>query len=203
MPRNRSFNEDEVLYKIMWLFWEQGYEATNLGHLESVTSLPRTSLYNAFGNKADIFARILVLYHTVMEGHFAEITAEPEISSLVSVFEAMLDRESEAGSQFPLGCLMVGAASQRAVLEKRHIELVHNYRAMLVRRTRDILLANQESGLINATLNIDESSEFLVCVAWGALLTQCIDVGGQSVKSAVLTLKQTCANWCTEPSILA
>ena len=95
---------------------------------------------------------------------------------------------------------MVGAASQRAVLEKRHIELVHNYRAMLVRRTRDLLKANQDAGQIGAHVNVDESAEFLVCVAWGALLTQCIDVGGHSVQAALLTLKQTCANWYASPS---
>ncbi|WP_448556587.1 TetR/AcrR family transcriptional regulator [Thalassotalea montiporae] len=202
MPRNRSFNEEEVLYKIMWTFWEQGYEATNLGHLEAATSLPRTSLYNAFGNKADIFAQILSLYHRVMEGHFAEVTAKPTMNSLVSVFEAMLDRQSEEGKKFPLGCLMVGAASQRSVLEERHIELVHSYRSMLVSRAHDILKINQEAGEINANINVAESAEFLVCVAWGALLTQCIDTGGSSVQSAVATLKQTCINWCTSPSVL-
>lgn len=197
MPRNRSFNEDEVLYKIMWLFWEQGYEATNLGHLEAVTSLPRTSLYNAFGNKADIFARILSLYHQVMENHFAEITESESIDSLVAVFEAMLDRHSEEGANFPLGCLMVSAASQRSVLEERHIDLVHQYRAMLVNRAHNILKINQASGEVNASINVAESAEFLVCVAWGALLTQCIDTQGNCVQSAVATLKQTCANWCT------
>ncbi len=199
MPRNRSFDENEVLYKIMWLFWQQGYEATNLGHLEAATSLPRTSLYNAFGNKADIFARILGLYHQVMERNFAELTADPDVTKLVTVFEAMLDRHSESGAQFPLGCLMVGAASQRALLEPRHIDLVHNYRAMLVSRTESILSTSQQAGLIRADLNVAESAEFLVCVAWGALLTQCIDVGGNSVQSALLTLKQTCASWCTQP----
>ena len=202
MPRSRSFNEDEVLYKIMWLFWEQGYEATNLGHLEQVTSLPRTSLYNAFGNKADIFARILTQYHDLMESNFAEITARPDVASLVTVLETMLDRQSEMGSQFPLGCLMVGAASQRSLLEERHIELVHAYRAMLVRRVADILKTNQEKGAIIASLNIEESAEFLICVVWGALLTQCIDVAGNSVQSTIVTLKQTCANWCTSPSVL-
>lgn len=197
MPRNRSFNEEETLNKIMGLFWEQGYEATNISHLESITGLPRTSLYNAFGNKADIFALILSRYHQVMEGHFTALTAQPTMASLVTVFEAMLDRYSEAGAKFPLGCLMVGAASQRAVLEKRHIKLVHSYRAMLVQKSADVLKASQQSGAIDATLRVAESAEFLVCVAWGALLTQCIDVGGNSVQAALVTLKQTCESWCT------
>ena len=202
MPRSRSFDETSTLNKIMWLFWERGYEATNLNHLESATSLPRTSLYNAFGNKADIFARILTLYHQVMEGHISEITVEANMASLVAVFEAMLDRQSEVGAQFPLGCLMVGAASQRSVLEERHISLVQRYRAMLVEKARSILQQNQDLGLVNADLNVDDCAEFLVCIAWGALLTQCIDPEGSSVESATLTLRQTCASWCLSPSAL-
>lgn len=192
MPRSRSFNEEEVLTKIMCLFWEYGYETTNLGHMEAVTALPRTSLYNAFGNKADIFALILSVYHSVVESKFDELGEEPNIESLYLLFESMLNGDED----WPTGCLMVSTASHRSAIEDRHVELVQNYRAMLVDKTRDVLKINQDLGIINKTIDVGDSAEFLVCVAWGALLTQCISKDGQCVSAALKTLKRTCDSWC-------
>ncbi|MEM1404904.1 MAG: TetR/AcrR family transcriptional regulator [Pseudomonadota bacterium] len=56
MPRNRAFNQDEVVHKAMITFWRQGYSATSLKDLEHATGLTTGSLYNSFNGKEQLFA---------------------------------------------------------------------------------------------------------------------------------------------------
>jgi TetR/AcrR family transcriptional repressor of nem operon len=60
--RPRSFDVDRVLECAMHAFWRNGYGATGIAELEEVTGLGRQSLYGAFGDKEQLFARALDLY---------------------------------------------------------------------------------------------------------------------------------------------
>lgn len=62
MGRPREFDEDEVLERVMSLFWAQGYEATTMSHLLQATGLAKGSLYQAFGDKERLFLKALRRY---------------------------------------------------------------------------------------------------------------------------------------------
>lgn len=63
MARPRAFNENLALNSAMFLFWQQGYEATSMKDIESVTGLRPSSIYNTFGNKNTLFSLTLEHYH--------------------------------------------------------------------------------------------------------------------------------------------
>lgn len=46
----------------MLVFWKRGYERTSIQDLEGAMGLKRTSIYNAFGNKREIFQRVMACY---------------------------------------------------------------------------------------------------------------------------------------------
>src|SRR5690349_18547185 len=56
VARTRSFTTADAVRAARDQFWEHGYEATSLADLERVTGLNRSSLYQAFGNKRQLFA---------------------------------------------------------------------------------------------------------------------------------------------------
>ncbi|MGI9622551.1 MAG: TetR/AcrR family transcriptional regulator [Acidimicrobiales bacterium] len=60
--RPRTFDEEEVLDALTRLFWEQGYEATSVADISEVAGLNKSSLYNTFGSKQELFNRILERY---------------------------------------------------------------------------------------------------------------------------------------------
>ena len=60
--RPLEFEPDAVLDSAMRLFWTQGYEATSLELLEQETRLSRSSLYNTFGSKRELFERAMTRY---------------------------------------------------------------------------------------------------------------------------------------------
>ena len=53
--RPRNFDPDHVLDKVIDVFWELGYEASDTETLSRRTGLTKPSLYNAFGSKEDLF----------------------------------------------------------------------------------------------------------------------------------------------------
>jgi len=62
MPRPRTFDEDRAIDAAMRLFWTSGYEATSTQDLCEATGLGRSSIYNTFTSKRDLFDRALRRY---------------------------------------------------------------------------------------------------------------------------------------------
>jgi TetR/AcrR family transcriptional repressor of nem operon len=62
MPRPREFDETAALEAAVECFWRRGYEATSLRDLTASMGLTAPSLYNAFGDKEELFARALERY---------------------------------------------------------------------------------------------------------------------------------------------
>lgn len=70
--RPRGFEEDRVLEAVMNTFWEKGYEGTSLKDLCLITGLHKGSLYQAFGDKHQLFLKSLAYY---MERSFKDVAA--------------------------------------------------------------------------------------------------------------------------------
>jgi TetR/AcrR family transcriptional regulator, transcriptional repressor for nem operon len=62
MARPREFDEAVALEAAIECFWRRGYEATSLRDLTASMGLTAPSLYNAFGDKEELFARALERY---------------------------------------------------------------------------------------------------------------------------------------------
>ena len=70
--RPREFDEERVLEAAMNAFWNKGYEATSLAELCRVTGLNKGSLYQAFGDKHQLFMRAL---HHYADMEYREVMA--------------------------------------------------------------------------------------------------------------------------------
>ncbi|ALR20166.1 helix-turn-helix domain-containing protein [Sphingobium baderi] len=53
---------DAALDAAMREFWEKGYEGTSLSDLTAAMGIERPSLYRFFGNKDDLFRRVVERY---------------------------------------------------------------------------------------------------------------------------------------------
>ncbi|MEO0680492.1 MAG: TetR/AcrR family transcriptional regulator [Pseudomonadota bacterium] len=193
MPRPLGFDLDAARAGIMRVFWERGYAGASLGDLERATSLVRTSLYNSFGKKPEMFLESLRLYHDAMADRMDAAVKDRGVEALAEVVSAMIEGADETVGQ-PAGCLMVGAATQSGALEGRHLELVRAYRRMLVRTARDVLERDRASGRLVEGVDPDGAAELLVCAVWGALAAQCLGEGAPPTASAAF-LRTMIAGW--------
>lgn len=62
MARPPTFDRDDKIEEAMELFWEKGYEATSVQDLVDRLDLNRSSLYNAFGGKHELYLEALDRY---------------------------------------------------------------------------------------------------------------------------------------------
>ncbi len=62
MPRPKEFIPDEAIEKAMQVFWHKGYEATSMEDLLTAMDLNRGSLYDTFGDKRQLFLKVIDRY---------------------------------------------------------------------------------------------------------------------------------------------
>ena len=107
--RPRAFDVDDALDRALDVFWRQGYEGTALSDLTEAMGINRPSLYAAFGNKEQLFARVLDRY---VAGPAAFAAAALDLPRARDVVEALAYGAIEltAGTHTPHGCLNVRCA---------------------------------------------------------------------------------------------
>jgi Bacterial regulatory proteins, tetR family len=60
--RPRAFDPDAALERAMHVFWAKGYEGVSLSDLTRAMRINRPNLYAAFGNKEELFGKVLDRY---------------------------------------------------------------------------------------------------------------------------------------------
>lgn len=106
--RPLAFLPDAALEAAMRLFWERGFEATSLQDLERRMGLGRSSFYNSFGSKRELFERVLAEYERRGERTFIALEDGRLGLADAHAFFANLTERLSATPRRP-GCLMVNS----------------------------------------------------------------------------------------------
>jgi TetR/AcrR family transcriptional repressor of nem operon len=110
--RPREFDRDEVLDKVMMLFWEKGFEGTAMADIVVVSGLNKSSLYNTFGSKDELFGLVLDRYLELRKGMLTEyLVAGTRGLDDVEAFLAYVRSESQ-GEMGRMGCLAVNTSTE-------------------------------------------------------------------------------------------
>lgn len=72
MPRSKEFDYTEKLEVVRNLFWEKGYHATSMHDIVSSMKLNRSSIYDTYGNKHDLFLKCLSNYAVFKENQYTK-----------------------------------------------------------------------------------------------------------------------------------
>lgn len=109
MGRPKEFDVDEALCAALQVFWRRGYEGASLTDLTEAMGITRPSLYATYGNKEELFRKVLDRYE---QNHFcfvsdalAEPTAHRTIERLLKGYADVLTDPMN-----PPGCLGVNSA---------------------------------------------------------------------------------------------
>ncbi|WP_437224335.1 TetR/AcrR family transcriptional regulator [Planctomicrobium sp. SH661] len=107
--RPRAFDTDQALDAALHVFWEKGYEGTTLPDLTAAMGINRPSLYAAFGNKEDLFRKVIERYTQCTASHLNEALEEPTARDVVRKL-LLGSIQLITSSQNPKGCLLVQGA---------------------------------------------------------------------------------------------
>jgi AcrR family transcriptional regulator len=107
--RPRSFDPDAALERAMHVFWAKGYEGASLSDLTQAMRINRPSLYAAFGNKEELFRKVLDRYADGPLAYFSKALPAPKARNVIEqIFFGAAKMASDP--RFPSGCLMVQGA---------------------------------------------------------------------------------------------
>ena len=115
MVRPREFNAEDALERAMQLFWAKGYEATSLSDLTAAMGLSKSSLYDTFGSKHELFLAAMDRYNeTVAARRAAGVIdgAKDSRAGIAAVFAAFLDEMVGQGEK--RGCFVNNSAVELA-----------------------------------------------------------------------------------------
>lgn len=112
MARPRAFDEKQVLNAVRDQFWDAGYAATSLEDLMQVSGLGKGSLYAAFGDKRQLFLRVLHSYTDDSHAHLRKALGEAPraVDALRMLLEAPADDQPGAAAR--RGCLLANSTCE-------------------------------------------------------------------------------------------
>lgn len=107
--RPRAFEADAALEKAIVVFWEQGYDGASLADLTEAMGISRKSMYAAFGNKEELFHKVLLRYAAGPGGYTERSVHAPDARRVAS---DLLTGAALAATRpgMPTGCLGVRGA---------------------------------------------------------------------------------------------
>jgi AcrR family transcriptional regulator len=109
LGRPRAFDPDAALERAMHVFWAKGYEGAALSDLTRAMRINRPSLYAAFGNKEQLFRKVLDRYANGPLAYFRKALAAAKARDVIE--QIFFGAARMAGDpRLPAGCLMVQGA---------------------------------------------------------------------------------------------
>lgn len=160
MGRPRQFDEERALDAAMHLFWSQGYEATSTQDLCEVTGLGRSSIYNTFRSKHDLFTLALEQYTRVTGERLLELVGgdEPGRDRIRALFDDCVATAIEEGRD---GCFGVNSSIELGPRDEAVDELLRRNTEERVRIVKAVIEEGQRDGSINAERDALSASRFV------------------------------------------
>jgi TetR/AcrR family transcriptional regulator, transcriptional repressor for nem operon len=115
MPRSKAFDEETVLDKAVQLFCSKGYNATSAQDLVDGLEISRSSLYDTFGDKHNLYLEALKQYRRQATGAVVALLDQSTnpAATLRGIFDQIL-KESLEDPQSK-GCFVVNSAVEFSV----------------------------------------------------------------------------------------
>ena len=104
--RPPKFNKNQALEQALDVFCRKGYEATSITDITDALGINRPSMYAAFGNKEDLFAKALAHYVQWPIAYLGDVLSEKTSREVV---RQMLLKTVDllTSEERPRGCLVI------------------------------------------------------------------------------------------------
>ena len=191
MPREAIFNKEKVVESAKNVFWLKGYNATSMQDLVDATGLNRSSIYNTFGNKMNLFQETLNLYQKEGSGFF-EVLIHSNLNGLKSistVFERTL--ELMINDQERKGCMFINCHTEMGNQNIQLNNITSKNQELLVSHFSTMVKKGQKDGSISLKQNSDELAIYLASSFQGFRITGMNTTNQKSLVSIIENILNT------------
>ena len=149
MARTKDFDENEVLAKAIQLFWRKGYNGTSLQDLIAGLGISRSSLYDTFGDKHQLYLKALSTYRQTQVNVrnqilHAPVPAKEAIRQLMDLTIEQMIRDKQHK-----GCFLVNSAVETAPHDKATNNIVCQNDQEVENAFYEVIKRGQANGEIN------------------------------------------------------
>lgn len=168
MARPREFDTDEALGKAMNLFWKDGYERASLSNLLEAMEIQRSSFYNSFGDKRQVFLMALKRYMKSVNDDWIIKTLDESddgLSGIETIFNSYITaftRDEECK-----GCLIVNTIVEFSPHDDEIAKLIHDDMQRVEEAFVRALTRAHDNDLIPAYLDAQPTACFLMNALYG------------------------------------
>ncbi|TPN34676.1 TetR/AcrR family transcriptional regulator [Mesorhizobium sp. B2-3-3] len=160
MARPRQFDHDAALNEAIKVFWIKGYAGTSTDDLRKAMGLGRQSLYNAFGDKRQLYLEALSAYlRRTISTHLDRLSSSS--SPLAGIRALLLGVIAEDQFERELGCLGVASASEFGTRDHELAQLQSKAGAALSARLIERVGEATASGEIDPQVNAEDGAFFI------------------------------------------
>ncbi len=149
MPRLETFKREEVIRKSMEVFHAKGYNGTSIQDLVDATGLNRSSIYNSFGSKQELYRTALSHYEEENNKQFRQVLLRSSnaIEALERILRAAVvsileDKEGK-------GCFILNCKSELGNTDDQLRNWLNNNQEKSIALFTDIVAEGQKEGIIN------------------------------------------------------
>jgi len=161
MARTKDFDEQAVLQKAICLFWNKGYNGTSMQDLVEGLGISRSSLYDTFGDKHQLYLKALDAYQLQYGTQLCKLTGESasakeairQILDLV-ITDLLADEQRK-------GCFIVNAGIELANHDQDVNKMICQTEQQLEQAFAKVIRAGQEKGEIEKDKDAQALARFL------------------------------------------
>lgn len=130
MPKTETFIREEVLERVVKVFWDKGYNGASMQDIVDASGLNRSSLYNSFGDKHALF--MTALKHYQEQHHKHTVSRLKSGQSPRKIIKSILESGTiEPNEDNRKGCLFVNCTPQSTQSDEVKDFLTDNMKVMV------------------------------------------------------------------------
>lgn len=191
MPKVETFDKSLVIKQATDIFHSKGFNATSMQDLVDATGLNRSSIYNSFESKHNLFLECMNAYQNIYHGKLSDILLQAsnplEVIKLLFdsyLYEASVEKDNR-------GCFLVNCKSELANKDTSFTSFLSKNESQVINLLEDLVLKGQQQNLINTHKNHEDYALFLYSSISGFRSTSILISNKSKLQAIIDSIIQT------------
>ncbi|HBS11735.1 MAG TPA: TetR/AcrR family transcriptional regulator [Flavobacteriaceae bacterium] len=188
MPKVKLFDEKLILEKAMELFWKKGFHATSIRDLVNFLGISRSSIYDTYGGKNELFYKAFHLYRTTNITGFSNFLNQQKNikKGLRKLFEMAI--EQSIADMDKKGCFVVNTTTELVPGDIEIQKILKENENTFVNIFYEFLLKGEQSGEIPKGKNLKSIANLYYTLYNGIKVVSKVQPNSKELLSSVDTV---------------